>query len=142
MQNLLIYTGGAISYYVKNNKIEECIKWREELIEKLWTIDKTIKVYDPTMYFEKRYKYSDETIIDQNTFYLRKSDILIVNTDYILESPGTIAEIDYFYRKRKPRVGFGSDFGYKSNSYTRTPLTEHFDSIDEVIEYVKVCFYV
>jgi hypothetical protein len=58
-----------------------------------------------------------------------------------------MAEIDYFYRERKPRVGFNDHednheiLRVNKNLYTRAMLTEHFSNLDEVIEYIEVCFY-
>lgn len=151
MRDLLIYTGGAIQYFLEKGECDfyKASCWRENFRTMLSDAFPTrkIEIYDPTIYFFERHKYSDETIIDHNTYYLRKSDILVVNTFHLPDSPGTMAEIDYFYRERKPRVGFNDHednheiLRVNKNLYTKAMLTEHFKSLDEVIKYIEVCFY-
>lgn len=153
MRDLLIYTGGAVQYFLDKGDFYKASCWRENLRlmlrsavlnEEMSSIN-SISVYDPTWYFEERRKYSTETIIDQNTYYLQKADILVVNTFHLLDSPGTIREISYFYDHRKPRIGFNDNTmlnGDPMANYTYTKmLTDNFKSLDEVVEYIKVCFY-
>ncbi len=150
MQDLLIYAGGAIQHFINEEKFYKATQWRENLLILLKEseIDRNITIYDPTSYFKERKRYSPETIIDVNTYYLTRADILVVNTFQLLNSPGTIREITYFYDNKKPRIGFNDHVKSQKemdiyNGYTYTKmLTDNFNSLDEVIKYIKVCFYV
>jgi len=132
---MLVYSAGCMNYYHETNTFEEkAIKWRLKLKDELSKLN--IDLFDPTLNFNSNLIYSNRSVKLQNQYYLDKSDILIVNLENLDKSPGTLWEIYYANFKNKIILAFGNNKWYNS-PHIKDSITEKFNDIDEVIEYIK-----
>ncbi|TEB08603.1 Nucleoside 2-deoxyribosyltransferase [Pelotomaculum schinkii] len=136
---MLVYLAGAISWYIRNNKFNECLKWRISLTEKLNMLD--VKCFNACTNLKQNMLYTNLSNLKQNVFYLSESDIIIVNTDHILESPGTIFELTYCYLKQKPVIGLGINENINSSFHLSSCIDQYLKDEDEVVEYIKSLYH-
>jgi len=132
---MLVYLAGAISCYMRNNELNECLNWRVSLTEKLNALG--IECFDACINVKQNISYSSLSNIKQNLYYLSKSDIIIVNTDRILESPGTIFELTYCYLKQKPVIGLGINDDINCSQHLSLCIDQCLRDEIEVVKYIK-----
>lgn len=136
---MLAYLAGAISWYLKNDKLDECMIWRTSLTKKLKKLD--IKCFDACINLKQNISYNNISNVKQNLFYLDKSDIVIVNTDHILESPGTIFELSYCYVKQKHVIGLGTNENISNSAHLSLCIDQYFKDENEIIEHIKSLYH-
>jgi nucleoside 2-deoxyribosyltransferase len=132
---MLVYLAGAIGWYIRNNKLNECLEWRVSLTEKLNMLD--VKCFNACTNLKENMSYSNLSNLKQNLFYLSESDLIIVNMDHILESPGTIFELTYCYLKQKPVIGLGFNEDVHSSLHLSLCIDQCLKDEGEVLECVK-----
>lgn len=132
---MLIYSAGAMTAYFRVGRFEEAEKWRIELKNKLK--DLNIRIYDPTVNFFDNIEYNNKTIVHQNRYYLDKSDLVVVNLENILRSPGTLYEIYRADFLEIPVIAFGNE---ANQPHIENSITQRFDTLDEVVEYIKILY--
>jgi len=74
---MYIYTIGALTYYHRNNRMEEALKWRNDL--GVWAKENNIKIFNPALTYLKEinHTYTPKMAVEQNDYYINKSDIIL-----------------------------------------------------------------
>jgi nucleoside 2-deoxyribosyltransferase len=132
---MLVYLAGAISWYVHNNKYDECLRWRKSITEKLNALG--IECFDACVNVENNVTYNHISNVKQNLYYLGKTDLVVVNTDHLIESSGTIFELAYCYLNHKPVIGLGIDERIPTYRHISVCIDQCLQDEDEVIKYIK-----
>lgn len=134
---MLIYLAGCMSYYYENNEPQKAEHWRDIAKERLKDIE--ISTFDPTLHYKNNYLYDSDLMVQQNEYYLKKTDIILVNLDDLDKSYGTIYELVYAHTLGKQILAFG-DNTIKYHPHIKHILTNHFDNLNEVLDFINTAY--
>lgn len=128
---MYIYTIGALTYYHRNNRMEEALKWRNDL--GVWAKENNIKIFNPALTYLKEinHTYTPKMAVEQNDYYINKCDIAVANLNHIDYSPGSIYELVRFKELRKPLIAFGDKHW---SPHINCCISHQCDTLEEVIE--------
>jgi nucleoside 2-deoxyribosyltransferase len=135
---LNIYLAGSMTSYYSENKPDLAENWRLKVSDSFY--NKDVKVFNPCINYPINKTYDAKGVVYQNLHYLNHSDIMILNLDRLEESQGTLFEIFNFFMNRKPVIAFGSNPIY-NQPHVHESITIKFDTLDEVIKYIKNMYH-
>lgn len=131
-----IYLAGAMSYWVKQGKLEEkAMGWRKEI--KKYLSDK-YNIFDPTENFYINQTYPNNVIVAQNIYYLNKADLCVVNLEGIEYSPGTIFELAILRYRNIPILAFPDNYVFQNINpmHIKYCITGVFENVGDIIDHI------
>ena len=131
INNLFIYSIGALTYFAKRNEFYKATEWRNKL--DAWAKDNGILTFNPAITWLKEinHTYSGKMIVDQNDHYINRSNIAVASLECLDYSPGSIYEFTRFKEQRKPLIAFGEPHW---SPHINSCISERVNTIEDVIE--------
>ena len=126
-----------MSFYKSINKEHSMHEWRNEATEYLNDIG--IKVFNPAKFFSTNCNYNSSNLVPQNKLYARECQMAICNMDYLEESGGSVWELGAFSIQDKPIIAFGKT-KWQDVAHIRDSMSIHFDTIQEVLEFIETTY--